>query len=104
LSVISAAGPQSTCCSTTSVAYPRTEANSEIGQRSFVRSNPKLARTIAVLRYLSLARAHRDNRLFVQLGKAIAAWRPRCPVFRKDVTLRADFRVVIEKTSWNPGP
>jgi hypothetical protein len=42
--------------------------------------------------------------LLVQLWKAITARRPRCPVFRKDVTVRADFRVVIEKTGWNPGP
>jgi hypothetical protein len=38
------AGPQSACCCITSFAGPRTEAKSEIRQRSFVRSNPKLGR------------------------------------------------------------
>src|SRR5690349_13537424 len=66
--------------------------------------NYYLARTVPAQRCFLLARAQRDNRLLVQLGKAITAWRPRCPVFRKDVTLRTDFRVVIEKTCWNPGP
>jgi len=46
-------------------------------------------------------RPHLEQRLLVELRKAVALRRPRRPALHEDVALRPNLRVVVEKTGWD---